>query len=178
MSYLKWLAMVPVSLLVTVVCILFAPIIVLFASPTGWLPSWLTWFQTPDNSLDGDNGWKNEHWQWRYKLPAALCTYVGRVGWLWRNPGYGYGVVILDSAVPLVATYTGNADVNDDPGVEGYCLIYAAGLFQLVWVKRIAENKSIYCNFGWNIKGLIGAEYRHHIATFAFSPRISKFTVK
>ena len=66
MTYLKWLLMVPVSLLVTVACVLFAPVIVLFASPMGWLPNWLWWFQTPDNSLDGDEGWKKEHWQWRF----------------------------------------------------------------------------------------------------------------
>ena len=177
MIYLKWLAMVPVSILVTIACILFAPVIVLFANPMGWLPNWLWWFQTPDNSLDGDQGWKSEHWQWRFKLPEPLCTYVGRVGWLWRNPGYGYGAELLVGE-PIVATFTGDDKVNDDPGHEGWCLVHCQDLFQFVWVKRIAANKSIYCVFGWNIKGLVDANQRRHIATFAFSPRISKYTVK
>ena len=174
MIYLKWLLMVPVSLVVTLACLIFAPVIVLFANKEGWLPGWLSWFQTPDNSLDGDDGWKTEHWQWRYRLPAFLCTYVGRVGWLWRNPGYGFGVVRFNSAVPVVATYKGNKQVNDSPGVEGYCLVSAGGLFQFVWVKRIGStSKCIYVVIGWNIKGLIDEPRCQYIATYAFSPRIS-----
>ena len=175
MIYLKWLAMVPVSIVLTVVAVILAPILPIFAKD-GWLPSWLSWFQTPDNSLDGDDGWKTEHWQWRYKLPASLATYVGRVGWLLRNPAYGFGLVRLISTVgPIPATYSGNKAVNDHPGVEGYCLVHAGGLFQFVWVKRITATKCIYCNFGWNIKGLIDSTETSHLATYSFSPRISTF---
>lgn len=186
MIYVKWLLMVPVMLLVSALTFPLAFVIVPFAEyregwhdngaykDWGWyLPKWLNWFQTPDNSLDGDYGWQHEHWQWRFKLPAALCTYVGRVGWLWRNPGYGVGVVYFDSAVPVTATYSGNPSVNDSPGVEGWCLVHAGGLFQLVWVKRISITKCVYCNFGWNIKGLINDPRNKYTATFAFSPRIS-----
>ena len=186
MIYLKWLIMVPVMLVVTVLTFPMAFVLPFFAqyregplnngNDYGWgwyLPKWLNWFQTPDNSLDGDNGWKTEHWQWRYKLPTALCTYVGRVGWLWRNPGYGVGVVYFDSAVPVVATYEGNPAVNDSPGVEGWCLVHAGGLFQFVWVKRISTGKCAYFNLGWNIKGLINDPRNRYTATYAFSPRIS-----
>ena len=186
MIYLKWLLMVPVMLVVTVLTFPLAFVLPLFATEQEGplnngneyglgprLPKWLSWFQTPDNSLDGDYGWQHEHWQWRFRIPAALCTYVGRLGWLWRNPGYGFGVVRFDSAVPVVATYTGNAAVNDSPGVEGYCLVHAGGLFQLVWVKRVGTSKCIYCNLGWNIKGLINDPRNRYTATFAFSPRIS-----
>lgn len=187
MIYLKWLVMVPVMLLVSALTFPLAFILPFFAqyregrlnngNDYGWgwyLPNWLSWFQTPDNSLDGDNGWKTEHWQWRYKLPAPLCSYVGRVGWLWRNPGYGFGVVYM-SGDPIVAGFSGNEHVNDDPGVEGYCLVSSQGLFQFVWVKKIGTDRSIYCNFGWNIKGLVGSDQKTHIATYAFSPRLSKF---
>lgn len=142
-----------------------------------YLKPYLSWFQTPDNSLDGDEGWRVEHWQWRFKLPSALATYVGRIGWLWRNPAYGFGYVYLTGS-PLTAIYSGNRNVNDSPGVEGWCLVQSNGLFQFVYVKRIAENKSIYCNFGWNIKGLIDGTQTTHFATFAFSPRLSKFEVR
>lgn len=187
MIYLKWLVMVPVMIVVTALTFPLAFVLPFFAQyREGWhdngniygygyyLPNWLNWFQTPDNSLDGDYGWQHEHWQWRFKLPPRISTYVGRLGWLWRNPGYGFGVVRFDSAVPVVATYTGNATVNDSPGVEGWCLVHAGGLFQLVWVKRIGSgSKCIYCNLGWNIKGLINDPRNKYLATFAFSPRIS-----
>ncbi len=187
MIYLKWLVMVPVMLAVTVLTFPLAFLLPFFATEQEGplsngnayglgprLPKWLSWFQTPDNSLDGDYGWQTEHWQWRFKLPAFLCTYVGRLGWLWRNPGYGFGVVRFDSAVPVTATYSGNPAVNDSPGVEGWCLVHAGGLFQLVWVKRLgAGSKCVYANLGWNVKGLINDPRNRYTATFAFSPRIS-----
>ena len=40
---------------------------------------WLSWFQTPDNSLDGDHGWQEKH----------SHGWWSRVQWLWRNPFYG-----------------------------------------------------------------------------------------
>lgn len=187
MQYIKWLVLLPVMLVVTVLTFPLAFVLPLFAqyrfgplnngNDEGWgwyLPKWLSWFQTPDNSLDGDYGWQHEHWQWRFKLPARISTYVGRVGWLWRNPGYGVGVVYFDSAVPVTATYSGNPAVNDSPGVEGWCLVHAGGLFQLVWVKRIgAGSNCVYVNLGWNIKGLINDPRNRYTATYAFSPRIS-----
>jgi hypothetical protein len=186
MIYLKWLLMVPVMLVISVLTFPLAFVLPFFAvQREGWqnngnrwnlgwyLPTWLSWFQTPDNSLAGDYGWKTEHWQWRYKLPAPLRSYACVVGWLWRNPGYGVGVVRFDSAVPVTATYSGNAAVNDSPGVEGWCLVHAGGLFQLVWVKRISAGKCVYCNLGWNIKGLINDPRNRYTATFAFSPRVS-----
>lgn len=171
MTYLKWVAMLPVSILVTVLGIVLCPILPLFAKD-GWLPKWLFWFQTPDNSLYGDDGWKYEHWQWRYKLPELIATYIGEFGWLLRNPGQGFGVHYLVGD-PIIATFTDNKDVNDSPGVEGTCTVHCQGLFQWVWVKRISETKCIYCNFGWNVKGCIdGTEYKH-TATYTFSPRIA-----
>lgn len=183
MIYLKWLLMVPVMLLISAITFPLAFVLPFFAverqgvvdNGTGWgwgyyLPKWLGVFQAPDNSLGGDYGWKTEHWQWRFKLPAALCTYVGMVGWLWRNPGYGFGLEVVDG---MHAGYAGNPKVNDSPGVEGYCLVHAGGLFQFVWVKRLTTNKCVYINFGWNIKGLINDPRDKYTATFAFSPRIA-----
>lgn len=187
MLYLKWLLMVPAMLIVSALTFPLALVLPFFVEKReglqdnstktgmGWyLPSWLNWFQTPDNSIDGDEGWRTEHWQWRFKFPAQIATYLGRLGWLWRNPGYGFGVVYLaDFEHNIEATYAGNRQVNDSPGVEGYCLVKARDLFQFVYVKRLSANKCLYCNFGWNIKGLLDGNKDRHIATFAFSPRIS-----
>lgn len=173
--YLKWALMVPVSVLATVIGFLIAPILPFFAK-NGWLPKWLSWFQTPDNSLYGDDGWKTEHWMWRYKLPAGLATYVGMVGWLWRNPAYGFGCVYM-TGDPIIATFIGNEQVNDDPLFEGSILVRSQNLFQFVWCKKITATKCLYFVFGWNIKGLINDCATKHIATYAFSPRISTFKI-
>lgn len=185
MIYIKWALMVPLMLVLTALTYPLAFILPFFAreregllnngtkTGMGWyLPKWLNWFQTPDNSLDGDYGWRTEHWQWRFKLPCS--TYVGRVGWLWRNPAYGFGCVMM-AGDPILATFSGNQSVNDSPGVEGYCLVHSQGLFQWVWVKRISEGKCLYFNFGWGIKGLIDGAQRTHKASFQFSPRISSW---
>lgn len=186
MMYLKWLLLLPVMIVVTVATFPLAFILPFFAVyREGWhgngniygygyyLPNCLNWFQTPDNSLDGDYGWQHEHWQWRFKLPAKLATYIGRVGWLWRNPGYGVGCEVM-TGNPIEATYTGNKDVNDSPLSEGYILVKSQDLFQFTFCKRIGSiSKCVYVVIGWNIKGLIGSEQKKHIATYAFSPRIS-----
>ena len=173
MTYILWALMVPASIVITIIGLVLAPVLPFLASTDGWLPRWLWWFQTPDNPLDGDGGWINEHWQWRFKLPTSLCRYVGRVGWLWRNPAYGFGLVTLIN--PFAASFIGDDKVNDSPGHEGWCFIKASGLFQLVWVKRISSGYCLYFNFGWNIKGLIGSNPNKHLATYSFSPRLSKF---
>lgn len=187
MMYLKWLCLLPVMLVVTAATFPLAFILPFFAekreglknNANSWgigyyLPSWLNWFQTPDNTIDGDDGWLTEHWQWRHRLPLAIDTYVGRIGWLWRNPGYGVGCEVM-TGNPIEATYTGNKDVNDSPLSEGYILVKSQDLFQLTWCKKIADTKCLYFVFGWNIKGLIGSNQKTHIATYAFSPRVSTF---
>ena len=173
--YLKWALMVPVMLLLTAIAFPLA-LVLPFFSKNGWLPSWLSWFQTPDNSLYGDDGWKTEHWMWRYKLPVALATYVGMVGWLWRNPAYGFGCVYM-TGDPIVATFLGNEKVNDSPLSEGLITVYSQDLFQFVLCKKISATKCLYFVFGWNIKGLINSHETKHIATYAFSPRISTFKI-
>lgn len=189
MMYLKWLLLLPVMLVVTVATFPLAFILPFFATMQDGLinngtdfglgprlPKWLNLFQTPDNSLDGDEGWRTEHAQWRFKLPKPLCAYVGMVGWLWRNPGYGVGCEVM-TGNPIVATFLGNEKVNDDPLSEGSITVYAQDLFQFTWCKKITETKCLYFVFGWNIKGLIGSNQKTHIATYAFSPRISTFKV-
>lgn len=190
MIYFQYAFMATFSLLITIVAFIVAPILPLFATmQDGFLlngtaygsgprlPNWLNWFMTPDNSLEGDQGWQTEHWQWRFKLPLAIATYIGQVGWLWRNPAYAFGLKYIDgTAAP---TYIGDPDIKDnDNAKEGQLLVHASGLFQYVAVKRIfSTNRCIYINLGWNIRALIDAGNRRspYEATFVFSPRISGF---
>ena len=89
MIYLLYLVLVPISLLITLVAIILAPVMVLFKVKKEWwcdnhsyravgpvLPSWLNWIMTPDNTLEGDAAFK--------KLNPP--SYWSVVKWLWRNP--------------------------------------------------------------------------------------------
>lgn len=53
---IKWALLAPVSLFMAVFARLLCPVLPLFANDEGYLPSWLWWFQTPFDSLDGDQG--------------------------------------------------------------------------------------------------------------------------
>jgi len=66
------------SLAITILSLLiFNWIVVLFADAQGNLPSWLSYFQTFDNTLDAG--------------PQTYgSTYLNRVMWLMRNPAYGW----------------------------------------------------------------------------------------
>lgn len=87
-----WFAMLPLEIAFTLLALLLAPVLPLFARDEyGFcdnanamrteprLPSWLSWFMTPDNSLYGDAGWRTEH------CPDHWHDYWGMVQWLWRN---------------------------------------------------------------------------------------------
>jgi hypothetical protein len=49
------------------------------------LPLWLSWFDTPDNALGGDDDW----------LSAHRTTYWAMVAWLYRNSLYGFNWTVL-----------------------------------------------------------------------------------
>lgn len=59
----------------------------IFANEQGWLPPWLIWLQTFDNSLD--EGWQGG----TYDIPVPTNKWQrhwARVKWLWRNSAYGF----------------------------------------------------------------------------------------
>lgn len=55
LGILQALFYLPINLFVTAIAWIISPVLPLFASSDGWLPRWLWWFQTPDNSIDGDH---------------------------------------------------------------------------------------------------------------------------
>jgi hypothetical protein len=66
-----------------------------FASADGWLPRWLSWFQTFDATLD--SGWKDNYPG--YTMPtSALTRWWQRTRWLYRNPAYGFSYWALGRA--------------------------------------------------------------------------------
>lgn len=181
MKFIKWALQVPLMLLLVVATYILAPVLVLLGETRDgysdnnttrtsgvYLPDWLSLFQMPDNSLDGDEGWRTEHWQWRFKLPTILAVYVGRVGWLWRNPGYGFGLITIDGD-----SYTerGNRKVSDSPFEPGCYYIATDKYWQFKYIKQVTETKCFYMNLGWNIQGALLEPKGKQTCTFAFSPR-------
>lgn len=84
---------------------------------------------TNDNSLLGDGAWKRMeagHWEWRSKIKSVwLRDYMGRLGWLLRNSGYGlsyYMGATIDPEAKIEVT--GDPFIQDSPkGKEGKCLV-------------------------------------------------------
>jgi hypothetical protein len=181
MTYLIYLFLVPVSLLTTLVGVLFAPVMVLFKVEKDWwcdnhsyramgpvLPSWLNWFNTPDNTLDGDATFEN----------LNGIGYWSKVKWLWRNPAYSFALRYLTA--PYAASFKGDNTIKDNDNAKaGWCLVHANGLFQFTSVTPIGYSRCIYVNLGWNIRALVDDNVQPkpdpYQATFVFSPRISGF---
>ena len=130
----------------------------------------LSWWQAPDNSLDGDQTYQASH---------TPCWW-SKVQWLWRNPFYGFAVKTFDGSSGM--SYSG--DLHCDEAHPGHLLVKGHGLFQYVLFKHVG-GKCLYLNFGWNIRALVDPAFitpdqwhdntaliKNYPATFAFSPRL------
>ena len=181
MIYLYYAFLVPISLLITLVAVLLAPVMPIFTvQKEGWLdnhstwgvgprlPTWLNWFMTPDNSLDGDATFE------RLNPPS----YWSKVKWLWRNPAYSFALRYLHN--PYYTIVRGDKTIRDNDNAKaGWLWVYANGLFQFVFITPIGFNRCIYVNLGWNVRALVDDNVPikpdPYQATFVFSPRISGF---
>lgn len=185
-----WFAYLPLWFVVTLSAYLLAPILPLFAkSQWGFsdnanamateprLPDWLSWYQTPDNSLWGDYGWQTKHCP-EYK------TYWGMVKWLWRNTAYGFiwhGPVSADIHSDAKLVYSGDATISNRPLKPGYFFAKlenpdGSRYWHLYLVMKITDNYCLNVNLGWKLKTYAEDSARLKTeprAMFAFSPRIA-----
>ena len=182
MIYALYLLLVPLSLLLTLLAVLIAPVLPLLASnQEGWLdnhsswglgprlPTWLSWFQTPDNSLDGDATFQT-------MFPPG--QWWSQVHWLWRNPCYAFALRYLTPE--YITSVNGDKTIKDNDNAKaGWCLVHANGLFQFTVVAPIGFSRCIYINLGWNVRGLVDDNVQPkpdpYQATFVFSPRLSGY---
>lgn len=107
LGILRYMLYLPLFILATIATYILAPVLVLFAKD-GWLPNWCWWFQTWDNSLDGDIGWQTEHRPFldkHYVDLNAWQVWVCRFMWLWRNPAYGFAYKLAPNAPFTLTTY-------------------------------------------------------------------------
>lgn len=159
MMYLRYALLVVVSILGDLLNYFLAPVVVLFASDAGWLPRWLWWFQTPDNSLDGDGGWQREHRPFLIET-KAWQRWWNRTRWLYRNSMYGFAIDVLGAKTRpgdrLVIE--GNPAVSNRPLVNGgvFRTLYRAGkpiYFQFYYIKAWSATRCVRINLGWKLWG-------------------------
>jgi hypothetical protein len=159
-SVFRYILFVPISLAATILNYPLAPIVVLFADKQGWLPSWLWWFQTPDNSLDGDDGWKAEHRWFRYSpdINGGWRRWVNRFRWLWRNSMHGFEQSVLGFMPGSAFAYScsGNQETSNRPlsnGAVCRAVINQSGktAFQLYIVRTWSKSFCLRINLGWKI---------------------------
>jgi len=181
MIYALYLLLIPISLILTLVAIILAPVLPMLATAQeGWLdnhakwgfgprlPIWLSWFQTPDNSLDGDATFER----------LNGISYWAEVEWRWRNPCYAFAIRYL--MPEYITSVSGDKTIKDNDNAKaGWCLVHANGLFQFTSVTPIGYSRCIYINLGWNIRALVDdgvlVKPNPYQATFVFSPRISGY---
>ena len=165
----------------TLIAVILAPILPIFAVQKLWwcdnhsyqavgpvLPTWLNWFMTPDNTLNGDSTFQN----------INGISYWSKVKWLWRNPAYSFALKYIQA--PYTTSVAGDPTIKDNDNAKaGWCLVHANGLFQFTLVAPIGFSRCIYVNLGWNVRGLVDVNVnpkpQEWQATFVFSPRISGF---
>jgi hypothetical protein len=181
MIYIVYTLLVPISLLLTLVAFITAPVMPLFAQQKLWwcdnhnyqavgpvLPFWLNWFMTPDNSLDGDA---------TFALKNSP-SYFSQVKWLLRNPAYSFALRYI--AMPYITTIIGDPTIKDNDNAKaGWCFVTSNGLFQFTWITPIGFSRCLRFAGGWNIMAVVDPNVmpkpETHQATFVFSPRLSGF---
>jgi len=140
MIYALYLVLVPLSLFLTLIAVILAPVLpVLATAQEGWLdnhakwgygprlPTWLSWFQTPDNSLDGDATFER----------LNGISYWSKVKWLWRNPCYAFALRYLSN--PFYTQVSGDKTIKDNDNAKaGWCLVHAMDYFNLLLLPLLA----------------------------------------
>lgn len=127
------------------------------------LPKWAAWFDDPDYGINGDEGWKSEHFLGKER------TYYARLRWLLRNRIGVFsvkflGVRVRDIDASSVITQ-GNPKVTSNGGiVSDWCLVSCEmkngkerfGYYQTIRYKGIFKN--FYCRIylGWKLMDVVG----------------------
>lgn len=125
------------------------------------LPRWLAWFDTPDNSLLGDNTWKQIH----------TNSYWSIVAWLYRNSLYGFKWTVLAASINTGRIFDGNTQINYKGPIFGTLKVTCGKYWQLKTVipSKIFSGKCWVLNFGWLLD-----DVNQQKALFMFSPRLKR----
>lgn len=170
-AVLRWLALLVADLAVFALAWLLAPVLPAFAlRDKDHLPRWLSWFDTPDNPLDGDLGYVMLHAPYKGYIVTGWRQYINRVVWLWRNPGYGFSYSVLGAQInsqPLVVS--GDPYISDSPnltigrtrGLSGHVLLRSGTYFEYYRVKQYGDSGRCFrLRLGWKMLGFLNEPAR------------------
>lgn len=152
MMILKWLLLAPLSVVFTLIAILLSPILALLVKPDGYLPSWLSWFSTPDNKSTGDESFQKNQMRW------TTSKYLYALFWLCRNPSYGFDHAI-GAKIPAGFTYSSKGDegTTNAPIHNGWVYRKIDNAWQFYAVYQWSKTKCWKINFGWKLWGKLEA---------------------
>lgn len=157
LAILKWVLLSITGMVVTALAMLLAPVLPFFVQPDGYLPGWLSWFQTPDNPAFGDRQFHDTQMSW------TRCKYLWTVFWLWRNPAYGFDAAVLCTQVLDGFVYVSSGDelVSNMPLHNGWVfrkvLVGNTTYWQLYIVHGWSDVKCLRINLGWKLWGSLKA---------------------
>lgn len=182
---IRWLLFVPGKLCMTLIALVFARLIVMAAKQRRGLvnnartacteprlPTWLAWFDTPDNSLYGDEGWRTKH------RPDDWWTPAGMAAWLRRNPALGFCWNTLGHQVTEETVFTVSGTLGVDKGQDRYGWYRIRtndGAFQFRFAYAVIGFE-IAGDFGWLLEPYLDGQYARAYwpALYQFSPKISR----
>lgn len=143
--YIQWLLLALSSCLMSLIAFPLALILPLFKTQDNHLPRWLSWFDTPDNTLDGDGG-HEERWK-------GYPRYIKQVAWLMRNRAYGYGFFLGRSIDATNLIIQGEPYVSNRPLKNGRCLSIdpSSNTFMFYYVKSYSSKRCIRILLGWKL---------------------------
>ena len=149
LSMIKWVVLLPLHFLMIILCYILSPILPLFAIGKETLPSWLSWFQTPDAPLSGDEGFQHLY-------PSIKSTYLRRILWLQRNPAYGFAWSVLAAEVKPETLVFSVGKVLAKEGDWGAAYIWTEDnkYFQVRVFCPTVFGKCLKFRIGWKLKTL------------------------
>lgn len=155
--YIYWLVLVCLNVVFVLATFILAPVISLFTSDNRW-PSIGGIFYTYDNPPFGDDGYIEK----RSHFPLAidgLEGYINRVGWLFRNPAYGFAKSAgIDYRDVEKMFEHGNLDVSDKYKVSGYYFTSAYDVFgeiiafEFYGVFPWSSSRCLRVRVGWKLQ--------------------------
>jgi len=149
----KYILLLPLSILITLLALILAPVLPLFAIGKDKLPGVLSWFQTPDSPIYGDVPFR----------ATRPDSYLTRVTWLLRNPGYGFEWSILASTVNEIPRLIfGKAEITDTAfsnrlAVPGWYGLSTNDAWEFYWIRPypLGINRCFRLRLGWKLGGFL-----------------------
>jgi hypothetical protein len=168
---LRYFPLLPLSIGMTLLAYLLAPVTALFVRKDGTLPYPLSYLGTTDNPNWGDQG-HEERWNYAH-------SYLQALSWLYRNPAYSF-----EWDGPLAATinsydkvsFTGNPWIkNRANAVAGSYFCTVGNYWNFKVIKPLFGDLAFMGEWGWKLQGYAQGRETEGKAMYVFSIRLTAF---